>query len=379
MPVNYQRIYMESYAKLFFAANLSLIVVSLFGCIIKWFYRPRAYKEHFAQLFPGQFYVGLLFLLQILELPYLFDMADIKSLRYANAFSMLLSPPLMIIICQKFFFPRDTFRYKGTYLFLPALAFLIIFLLRSVGILTFSEIGRNTVIYSAVVMFAWFFYLTIRIALRIGRVIKQIEVFEFSDTQDYTKTFAGYVQWLPTTLCILSLTTYLCNNPWVKFGYDILCIIFTVGFVIFTLDPWREVDFVENKEIVENISQGNTEKSKWRMSESRYLALKGNLMELFENKHIYLTPHLTLDMLLKELSTNRNYLCETIARSGFKSFYDIVNSYRITHAINLIETEPEAKMIDIAIRSGFASAASMNKAFTQQGQPSPSKFRTSNA
>ena len=116
-------------------------------------------------------------------------------------------------------------------------------------------------------MFAWFFYLTIRIALRIGRVIKQIEVFEFSDTQDYTKTFAGYVQWLPTTLCILSLTTYLCNNPWVKFGYDILCIIFTVGFVIFTLDPWREVDFVENKEIVENISQGNTEKSKWRMSE----------------------------------------------------------------------------------------------------------------
>jgi AraC-like DNA-binding protein len=227
-------------------------------------------------------------------------------------------------------------------------------------------------------MFAWFFYLTIRIALRIGRVIKQIEVFEFSDTQDYTKTFAGYVQWLPTTLCILSLTTYLCHNPWVKFGYDIICIIFTVGFVIFTLDPWREVDFVENKEIVENISQGNTEKSKWRMSESRYLALKGNLMELFENKHIYLTPHLTLDMLLKELSTNRNYLCETIARSGFKSFYDIVNSYRITHAINLIETEPEAKMIDIAIRSGFASAASMNKAFTQQGQPSPSKFRTSN-
>lgn len=94
---------MESHTKLFFAANLTLIIVSLFGWIIKWFYRPRAYQEHFDHLFPGQFYIGLMFLLQVLELPYLLDMANIKSLRYANAFSLLLAPPLMLIICRKFF------------------------------------------------------------------------------------------------------------------------------------------------------------------------------------------------------------------------------------------------------------------------------------
>jgi transcriptional regulator GlxA family with amidase domain len=105
------------------------------------------------------------------------------------------------------------------------------------------------------------------------------------------------------------------------------------------------------------------------------MALRDRLMELLDNKQIYLTPQLSLDHLLKELSTNRNYLCETIARSGFKSFYDMVNSYRVKYAINLIKTEPEAKMIDIAFRSGFASAVSMNKAFTQQGLSTPSKYR----
>lgn len=368
-------VYMEQYHKLFFAATLSLIVVSLFAWIIKWFYRPRAYKEHFNQLFPGQFYIGLLFLIQVLELPYLLDMADVKSLRYANAFSLLLAPSLMLIICRKFFFPREDFRFKGIYMFLPAFIFLIIFLLRSVGILSFSETGRNIVIYSAVAIFAWFFFLTIRMALRIGRVTTGIELLEYSDESDYTKTFANYVQWLPTSLCVISLVNYLCNDQWVKFSYDIICIAATVGFVMLTLDPWREVEYIEQKLVLDDISDAESSKSKWRMSESRYIALRDNMIELFEEKRIYLTPHLSLDMLLKELLTNRNYLCETIARSGFKSFYDIVNHYRVKYAINLIKTEPQSKMIDVAFRSGFASAASMNKAFTQQGLPTPSKHR----
>lgn len=369
---------MEQYHKLFFAATLSLIAVSLFAWIIKWFYRPRAYKEHFSQLFPGQFYVGLLFLMQVLELPYLLDMIDVKSLRYANAFSILLAPPLMLIICRKFFFPRDKFRFKGVHMFVPAFIFFIIFLLRSIGILSFNETGRNIVIYSAVAMFAWFFFHTIRMALRIGRVIKRIELLEYSDESDYAKTFANYVQWIPTCLCVISLVNYLCNNQWVKFSYDIICTIATVGFVMLTLDPWREVDYVEEKQVLDDISSAESSKPKWRMSESRYIALRDNLMTLFDEKRIYLTPHLSLDMLLKELSTNRNYLCETIARSGYKSFYDMVNSYRVKYAINLIKTDSQAKMIDIAFRSGFASAVSMNKAFTQQGLPTPSKHRSEN-
>lgn len=97
---------METQTKLFFAANLIYIAVSLFSAIIKWSYRPRAYREHFERLFPGQFYVGLLFFVQILDLIYLFDLDNVKALRFANAFSLLLAPPLMLASAVSFSFPK---------------------------------------------------------------------------------------------------------------------------------------------------------------------------------------------------------------------------------------------------------------------------------
>ena len=144
---------------------------------------------------------------------------------------------------------------------------------------------------------------------------------------------------------------------------------------MFTLDPWREIKFVDEERVYEEAIVAMEDKTKHRMSDSRFEELKAGLLAQFDYKEIFLTPHLTLDVLLKELSTNRNYLCETISRAGYKSFYDMVNSYRVKYAIGLIKNEPSSKMLDIALRSGFASAASMNKAFTQQGFPSPSQHR----
>ena len=128
---------METQSKLFFAATLTFIVVSLFGWIIKWFYRPRAYRDHFEALFPGQFYVGLLFLIQVFEFPYLLELGDDKALRYSNAFSLLITPPVMLFICDKFFFPKTKTKFKEFTLFIPAVILFVIFLLRSLGVFSF--------------------------------------------------------------------------------------------------------------------------------------------------------------------------------------------------------------------------------------------------
>ena len=111
------------------------------------------------------------------------------------------------------------------------------------------------------------------------------------------------------------------------------------------------------------------------MSDSRYEMLRDELVMLFEEKNIYLTPQLSIEVLLKELSTNRNYLGETIARCGYKSFYDMVSFYRVKYAVDLIKEDPQLKMADVACRSGFASATSMNKAFASQGLQAPTFHR----
>lgn len=367
---------METQELIFFATNIVLISVSVYSCIIKWFFRPKAYSAHFDRLFPGQFWVGLLFLLQLLEIPYMFEIENVKALRYANAFSLLLTPPIMLVICRKYFFPKKKQPKFELVMFIPAIVLFIVFLLRVTGTLVLSEIGKSVVIWGAFAVFMLFFVMTVNMGIKIRRLSKGIDSLEYSDSQDFSHTFANYVMRLPTLLCIVMAVNYLCNDQWVKFVTDIFLIIVTIGFVLFTLDPWREIEFVEEKRVYNEIVEATESKSKRRMSDARYEQLRKELFALFDEKEIFLTPHLSLEMLLKEMSTNRNYLGETIARSGYKSFYDMVSSYRVKYALRLIKEEPEAKMVDIAFRSGFASATSMNKAFTAQGLPAPSQHRT---
>ena len=370
---------METQELAFFTANIILITVSVYSCVIKWFFRPKAYRKHFDRLFPGQFWVGLLFLLQLLEIPYMFEIENVKALRYANAFALLLSPPVMLIICRKYFFPKQPQPKFEKFMFLPAIILFVVFLLRVTGVLVLSAIGKAVVIWGAFSVFLVFFAMTIRMGIRIRKLSKGVDYLEYSDPMDFSHTFANYVMRIPTLICIMAGVNYLFNDPWVKLVYDIFSTILTVGFVLFTLDPWREIEFVEEKRAYNNIVEIVESKSKRRMSDARFEKLRDELLQLFEVKEVFLTPHLSLDILLKELSTNRNYLGETIARCGYKSFYDMVNSYRVKYAIALIKEESQAKMVDIAYRSGFASATSMNKAFASQGLPVPSQHRVTSS
>ena len=54
-----------------FSVNLTFIVSHIYGWLLKWFYGPEAYLEHFKELFPAQRSVGIIYLLQIFEIPYL--------------------------------------------------------------------------------------------------------------------------------------------------------------------------------------------------------------------------------------------------------------------------------------------------------------------
>ena len=366
---------METQELVFFTTNIILITVSVYSCIIKWFFRPKAYREHFHRLFPGQFWVGLLFLLQLLEIPYMFEIENLKALRYANAFTMLLSPPIMLIICRKYFFPKQPQSRFEKAMFLPAMILFVVFLLRVTGVLVLSSVGKAVVIWGAFTLFLVFFAMTVKMGIKIKKLADGVDYLEYSDSVDFSHSFGNYVMRIPTLICIVAGINYLFNDPWVKFISDIFSIILTVGFVLFTLDPWREIEFVEEKRAYKEIVEATESKSKRRMSDTRFEELRDKLIQLFDEKEIFLTPQLSLDILLKELSTNRNYLGETIARCGYKSFYDMVNTYRVKYAIALIKNEPEIKMVEVACRSGFASATSMNKAFASQGLPVPSRHR----
>ncbi len=67
---------------LLFTANLAFILTNVYGWLLKWFYKPKAYNENFVQLFPAYKPVGLFYLLQVLELPYLLRIG--RAIRRVN-------------------------------------------------------------------------------------------------------------------------------------------------------------------------------------------------------------------------------------------------------------------------------------------------------
>ena len=102
-----------------FAANLTFIVTNLYGWMLKWFYRPKAYREQFHELFPAQRAVGLIYLIQILEIPYLVQIGNPDALLYVNSFSVLIFSLQMLVMCEKYFFPRAVHRKREYTIFIP--------------------------------------------------------------------------------------------------------------------------------------------------------------------------------------------------------------------------------------------------------------------
>ena len=211
-------------------------------------------------------------------------------------------------------------------------------------------------------------------ALRIGRMVKQVNEAAYSDSDDFPVRFARYIQWVPTLVCVLLFTNFWFDNIWAKFVRDLIFIFANVWFCIFTLNPWRKAFSKREEEIIEQMEQPDS--AAYHLSDKRSKELCSKLEDMLIREHIFTEPHITIDILIQRLGTNSNYITEIIRRSGYQSFYDMICQHRVRHAISLIHQNPDERLHIIADQCGFSSPSSMAKAFQSQGKPAPSSFKT---
>ncbi len=350
-----------------FSANLAFIVTHLYSWLLKWFYRPEAYREHFHELFPAQRSVGVIYLLQIFELPYLLQIGDCDALLYVNAFSLLFFSIQMLIMCEDYFFPGQRKRYRDLWLFLPASVVLAPLFLQAVNIIDMPQGWRVWMVGAVSLLFLLYFLQSVRMALRIRRAVQQANEERYADSNDFPVAFANIIRWVPTLILILLAINFYADNPWVKFGRDILFIFASVWFCVLTLNPWRKVSETTD------LSDPSDEKA--HPSDARFDDLVRRLELLLSDEQIFTEPHITSDLFISRLGTNSKYLAEAIHRSGYQSFYDMISQHRVRHAISLIHQHPDWLLADISDRCGFSSQASMAKAFKSQGKGTPSSYR----
>ncbi len=370
-----------------FAANLTFIVTHLYGWLLKWFYRPKAYGEHFRELFPAQRVVGASYLLQIFELPYLLQIGDPDALLYVNAFSLLIFSIQMLVMCEVYFFPKRKHKRLYPIIYPPVLLVLLPMFLQAMNLISLPEGWRTWAVGAVSILFVFYFALNIHMALKIERAVRRANEEKYADSDDFPVHFANIIKWVPTFVLLLLAINFYADNPWVKLGHDLIFIGTSIWFCILTLNPWRTVnseleiqnagleeEVEEEDDVVDELS-GQTTGSAHLLSDARYDELARRLDKLLNEEHIFTQPHITIDTLIQRLGTNSKYLAEVIRRSGYQSFYDMISQHRVRYAIALIHQHPNERLADISDCCGFSSQASMSKAFKAQGKETPSRYR----
>lgn len=93
------------------------------------------------------------------------------------------------------------------------------------------------------------------------------------------------------------------------------------------------------------------------------------------SKQLYLNPELTLNMVAREIGTNRTYLSKFFSNEKGCMFRDYINLLRAEQAKSLLISVKHYAIADIAIMSGFGSVRSMNRAFSKKYGKLPSQMR----
>lgn len=383
---------------LLFSSNLAFIVTNVYGWILKEFHTAKPYREHFEQLFPAQRFVGLLYLAQLMEIPYLLMIGQPKALFYINAFSMLFFASMMVVIGEGYFFWR---RYKAKEI---VLFFLPVCL--PVGWLLLAALN---VVPATPSLYQWMFwvvclvflYYIIRVAMVQRKILRKVSnAVEGNNISDdgFPIPLSLRTRWLLLPIPLLMFGCFLCNDMYVKMGRDILFMIVNIWFLLYTIKPHRKMveeeaveaivpdccseselpmtDKLHNNDIQEKIALTipPAKAPRYKLSSERCLELEQQIIQRLESEKLFLNPDLTIESLSQQLDSNKSYISEVINRSRFGSYYALINHYRVEHAIEMFKKNPRIKIEEVSKASGFSSKSVFSQVFKRTKGVSATQF-----
>ena len=114
-----------------------------------------------------------------------------------------------------------------------------------------------------------------------------------------------------------------------------------------------------------------------RSSEASELLIQ-RVIQLMDDKQSYLNPDLKVSDVAAELNTNPRTLSECIRSVRNCSFSQFVNIYRIDYAKQLLRSYPDAKIMEIYLKSGFSNEMSFFRTFKAVVGMTPKEWMANN-
>lgn len=137
-----------------------------------------------------------------------------------------------------------------------------------------------------------------------------------------------------------------------------------------------------DEEVNSNSEDSKADKQKYQRSgltEEATNQLWTTTRETLEARELYLESDLRISDLAEAMDTSINHLSQSINMAGKESFYDLINTYRIKHACELLRDPAWSRksVLDIALDSGFNSQSAFYKAFKRVEGITPARYRKS--
>lgn len=102
------------------------------------------------------------------------------------------------------------------------------------------------------------------------------------------------------------------------------------------------------------------------------------LLQRVIDEKMYLDSTLSLVTLAEKLHTNRTYLSSSIHNCKGQNFSDFINTLRIKHFIDIIQSDDEAGIKDAAFNSGYNNLQSFYRNFSEIMQMTPKTWVSHN-
>ena len=104
--------------------------------------------------------------------------------------------------------------------------------------------------------------------------------------------------------------------------------------------------------------------------------LMQRICQVMEEQQLFMNPNLKITDIAAALGSNRSAISACINSQRDCSFPQFVNGYRVAYAQELLRTQPDIKIAEVCVKSGFSSEASFYRIFKAVTGTTPTAWKT---
>lgn len=384
---------------LYYTACLLMMSVCVYGALVKIFHVCPQYKANYSQLFPASRLLNIAMIMHLLFIPYLLNVGTELGVRYATTLLLVTHPFIYsLLIDYAFFLNRVAIArlisfgiLVGALIILPAMYYI-----EENDMIT-PQLLRYARALPTIIFVIELFYivspirkLTVKIAMHNRQ--------RYSSDKDFPFPFA-YVTLIPINISTFYIVVmYFMQSEAMLMGFNLFLTISVGALAIHTMTPLRDYTTISVPSMSKNKNDVDISSSEPEgdSNDENKLMPDVNMIESFDGSMNIISPEEKkilddLEIIMKEkqlfklsylkitdvypiIGVSRLMLTNAIAKSEYGSFYNMVNSYRLNYAQNLMSRMADFKLQDISIEAGFSSQSQFNQFFKEMTGSTPTKW-----